>query len=517
MNVIDKAISIFSPRKGLERIVARKNIDIINSGYGNHGGNTEKKSLKGWVFGGGSPDEDINDNLQVLRQRSRDLYMGASPIATGAIKTFRTNVVGAGLRLKPKIDYELLNMTEEEGNAWEEKTEKEFLLWSESKDCDAQRMNNFYELQQLVFLSQLLSGDTFVTMPYIKGRGPYGLALNTIEADRCVTPTLMIGKTNIKNGVEVGEYGEPVAYHFAKKHPLSRSAILENDVVRIKAYGEETGLPNVLHIMESERPGQTRGVPVLAPVIESLKQLGRYTEAELMAAVVSGMFTIFIETANDVGETGFGEAIPHDEQIDHDDNFSYEMGNGAIVGLAPGETANGVNPGRPNTAFDGFVIAISRQIGTALEIPYELLVKQFNASYSASRASLLEAWKMFKMRRTWITTDFCQPVYEQFLYEAIAIGRIDAPGFFNDALIRKAYCGSEWSGPTQGQIDPLKEVNAANKRVEGGFSTRERETIELTGGDFNKNVRQLVQEEKMMEEIRAVKEPREVIEKNEKN
>lgn len=65
-----------------------------------------------------------------------------------------------------------------------------------------------------------------------------------------------------------------------------------------------------------------------------------------------------------------------------------------------------MNPGRPNTAFDGFVVAICRQIGAALEIPYELLVKNFNASYSASRGALLEAWKMFRMYRTWLANDF---------------------------------------------------------------------------------------------------------------
>ena len=47
-------------------------------------------------------------------------------------------------------------------------------------------------------------------------------------------------------------------------------------------------------IMNRERIGQRRGVPFLAQVIEALKQLGRYTDAELVAAVVSGMFTVFI-------------------------------------------------------------------------------------------------------------------------------------------------------------------------------------------------------------------------------
>ncbi|WP_311847849.1 hypothetical protein [Paenibacillus larvae] len=44
-------------------------------------------------------------------------------------------------------------------------------------------------------------------------------------------------------------------------------------------------------------------------------------------------------------------------------------------------------------------------------------------------------------------------------------------------MIRKAYTKAERHGPSQGQIDPLKEVKA-RERVENGFSTGERETAE---------------------------------------
>lgn len=507
MNLFDKVVATISPDKAVKRIVARKRLDILNSGYGNHGASTTKKSLIGWNFHGGSTKEDIDDNLSVLRQRSRDLYMGGAPIATGAIKTLRTNVVGSGLKVKPQVDNELLNISYDDADKLERQIEREFALWSESVECDAERKNDFYELQQLVFLTRLLSGESFALLPFIKRKGSvYDIKVQVIEPDRCATPRGLLNTSNkIINGIEIGDYGEPVYYYFLNYHPLSNDIVINQKYTKISAFGKETGLPNVLHIMESERPEQRRGVPILAPVIESLKQLGRYTEAELMAAVVSGMYTIFIEsegTTMDDTSPAFGQAIPEGEEIDYDE-YSYELGNGSVVALAPGDKAKEANPGRPNTAFDGFVTAICRQIGTALEIPYELLVKQFNSSYSASRASLLEAWKMFRMHREWLSNDFCQPVYETWLSEAVAKGRINAPGFFSDPLIKKAYCNAEWFGPSQGQIDPLKEVTAATKRVEEGFSTRQKETIELTGNDFIKNVRQRQKEEKLLKEIRG--------------
>lgn len=499
MNVLDRVISYVSPAAGLQREVARQKIKIINSGYGEHGASSKKKSLLGWLTRSGSVLEDIERNIPKLRERSRDLYMGA-PLATGALKTIRTNVVGSGLSLNAQIDYEYLGMTLEEADLWETKVEREFNLWAESIHCDAQRMNNFYELQQLALISQLMSGDCFATLPIIpRVYMPYDLRINIIEADRVCNPkNIMDFNNKIVNGVEINSYGEVVAYHIAQQHP-GTVMLSNNKWNRIRKFGEKTGRPNVIHLMESERPEQRRGVPVLAPVIETLKQLSRYTDAELMAAVVSGMYTVFIKTDSPDTEVP-GQFVCSSDQIEDNDDINYEIGNGAIVALGENESIDIANPGRPNTAFDGFVASMCKQVGAALEIPYELLLKHFSASYSASRAALLEAWKMFKMRRSWLANDFCQPIYEEFLAEAIGKGRISAPGFFTNPVARKAYCIAEWNGPSQGQIDPLKEVKAAAKRVEEGFSTRTRETVELGNGDFFRNNRLRIVEEKLRRE-----------------
>lgn len=483
----------------MKRVRARKHLEVINQGYGNHGASTRKKSLVGWLTRPGSVIEDVEHNIPKLRERSRDLYMG-SPLATGALKTIRTNVVGSGLRLNAQIDYEYLGMTLEEADAWETQVEREFSLWAESIHCDAQRMNNFYELQQLAFISQLMSGDSFALLPVIPRPGmPYDLRVQIIEADRVCNPPAVDKMDNkIVNGVEVNFRGEVVAYWIAQRHPNSIS-MKKNDWVRIRKFGATTGRPNVIHLMESERPEQRRGVPILAPVIETLKQLTRYTEAELMAAVVSGMYTVFIKSENPHKEVP-GQFISEEDELYDDDEINYELGNGAMVALGENESIEIANPGRPNTAFDGFVTSLCRQIGSALEVPYELLIKHFSASYSASRASLLEAWKMFKMRRSWLASDFCQPIYEEWLAEAVAKGRINAPGFFTDPVARKAYCTAEWNGPSQGQIDPLKEVNAARIRIREGLSTRTRETVELGTGDFFRNHRLRAVEEKMRRE-----------------
>lgn len=497
MNAIDKAIAIFSPERALKRIGARKRLEIMNTGYSNSGASKRKKSMLGWLFKGGSTKEDIDDNLPTLRERSRDLYMN-TPLATGALKTIRTNVVGDGLRLNAQIDYEFLGMSEEEADAWETTAEREFSLWADSLMCDAMQMHNFYELQQLGFLSFLASGEVFTLLPYRQHRQhSYGLRVQLIEADRISSPSG--AKGNIINGVELGGFGEVTAYHISKHHPLGMTSG-GKEWVRVDKFGAKSGRQNILHLMESERPEQRRGVPILAPVIESLKQLDRYTEAELTAALVSSLFTVFIESEDGDNDRPFGESIADGERVDDEDDTSYELAPGAIISLGEGEKATTTNPGRNNAAFDPFVVAICRQIGSALEVPYELLLKHFTSSYSASRGALLEAWKMFRMRRTWLASRFCQPIYEEFLSEAILLGRISAPGFLENPMIRKAYATAEWNGPAQGLLNPLNEVNASIKKVDNGFSTRARETVEMNSGDYWRNHPQRVREEKARRE-----------------
>ena len=501
---IDRAIAAVAPQAALKRTAARHKMEILNSGYSHYGASTYKKSLIGWNYAGGSAREDINDNLSVLRQRSRDLYMGV-PIATGAVKTMRTNVVGRGLMLKPTIDAEALGISPEAARELEKKISKEWALWAESPDCDMARLDNFYELQQLAFLNWLASGDCLALLP-VKPRinQPYDLRIQLIEADRLSSPHNYDTYDNqIVGGVEVDKDGEVIAYHFSKHHPLSY-AEEQYEWQRVEAYGKKTGRRNVLHLMNRERIDQRRGVPFLAPVIESLKQMGRYTDAELVAAVVSGMFTVFIEKENNSDDEPIGSAIPEEVQIDAEDETTIELAPGAILDLGEGEKANAINPGRPNANFSGFVEAICQQIGAALEIPYELLVKRFTSSYTASRGALEEAWKMFRMYRTWLATDFCQPIYEEWLSEAVAKVRISAPGFFSDPLRRKAYCRAQWNGPARGLLNPVQEVNAAATRVENGFSTRSNETMEMAGGDFFTNCEQLRQEEAALKEVKDI-------------
>ena len=494
MNLLEKIIATVAPGMALKRLGNKKKLEILNTGYSNHGANTFKKSMLGWLYKGGSVKQDIYKNRNILVQRSRDLYMGA-PLATGAIKTIATNVVGSGLKLKPTLDFETLGMTRENSQVLQNKIEKEFNYWSNCK-IDQQGVLNFYQLQELVFLTTLLNGECFIKLNYFETPlNPYLLKLQIIEPDRIFTPQ---GKEKeYTEGVKFDSNGRIESYRISNKHPLDSEFTGKEEIKEEKIYGD-SGQLNLIHVLFTERPEQVRGVPILAPIIECMKQLDRYTEAELVAAVVSGLYAVFIET--DGAENGeFGEPpISEEEQVDSQDERSLELSPGLAMQLNPGEKVVSTDPGRPNTAFDPFVTAILRQIGSALEVPYELLLKHFSASYSASRAALLEAWKMFRKRREWFVSNFTQPVYEEFLREGYLNGRLELRGFDEDVMIRKAYAQSQWNGPAQGSIDPKKEAEASVIKINNGLSTRTKETAELNGGSFEQNVQLLAYENELL-------------------
>jgi lambda family phage portal protein len=287
-NLVDRAIRFFDPARANQRATARLSAAAAG-GY--VGASTARRQTLSWTAQKGDADAVILYDLPTLRERSRDLLRNA-PLATGAVNTVVTNVVGTGLKVKSQIDRDVLKLTEEAADAWEAQTEREWRLFFDSPECDLARTLRGADQQELVLRQVMENGDVFVLMPTLARPGsPYGLKLQLVEGDRVCNRDGSKDSPTLAGGVERDRNGAPVAYHILNQHPGSsffRTG--ERTWTVVPAFGK-TGRRNVIHLFKMLRPGQSRGVPYLAPVIEPLKQLDRYTEAEIMAAVVSGMFT----------------------------------------------------------------------------------------------------------------------------------------------------------------------------------------------------------------------------------
>ena len=471
----------------------RQQREFLN--YSQSGASTTKIAFKGMYNSLDTTKDDIEDNKEILMARSRQLFMG-NPISRGAILKIRTNVIGDGLKLKSRINNSLLNLSTDEVERIQKEIENIWTLWADSTECDIQGDLTFNQLQDLAMITYLMDGECFVNLPYHQRQNElFDLKVQFLDSYYCEAQE---SNDYLYEGVETDEKGVIKAYHFRDKH---------YQYTRIPVF-DSTGRKQILKLMEKERIGQVRGVPLLAPALETLSQLSRFSNAELMNAVVSAMFTAFIKQDNNTGNTGKVLGVGEDKfkKPNGDQGKKYEgtelsMGYGNFGVLEPGQDLVFANPNRPNSRFEVFFNAMLKQIGTALEIPFEVLLAAFNASYSASRAALLEVWKMYRRRRKWLAKKFCQPIFEQVIEEAVLKGYIDLPGFLENPIAKKAYLGAVWYGNSPGQIDPVKEVTASVVKINNGLSTREREATELNGSDWNENLDQLAIENKKKKEV----------------
>lgn len=519
MSFRERVTNLFSPEKGMQmyrdrltrerKELAQDMLGMLRtasaSGYRYHGASQEKNSLIGWITGGGSAEDDIDLQGSTLRIRSRDLYAGGG-LGRAAPSTMTTTVVGWGIRPRPKIDAKLLNVSDEAASEWQRTALREFEMWAKTPMCDAARQHNFWAMQELAFRSELVSGDCFVLFGNKPNkRNPYSTVLRLIEADRVSTPDSSGGSEakntdaggRIVDGVEVNRDGEVIRYHFTNYHPLSDETPGEIEWVPVDAFGKETGMPLVLHLMTAERPEQHRGIPFISGMIEQIKQLDRYIDSELAASIVASMLTVFITSdgTDDDGYDSINDSIPDEDKVT-DDPMRIELGNGNVYELPPGKEPKSVGVSRAPTAFADFVSEVITVAGAGLGIPYEVMIHRYNSNFTAANAAMLDFWRLVKQFRQRFIDTFNQPVYEVWLAEAVALGRIDAPGFFDDPAIRDAWCGCQWIGASKGHVQPVQEANAAKIRIETGISTGEQEAMEYNGGDYMENLAQRGREEK---------------------
>ena len=172
---------------------------VLNTGYSNGGASAEKQAMRGYWPIRSSPKSDVDVNLNILRNRSADMAIN-SPVGAAAINRYRTHVVGAGLVPSPCPDYQLLGMTPEDAAEWRRHTKAEFNLWAQSVECDLYRKHNFYDMQDVAFISSIVDGDAWAAIKYRKALGdnPYTTKIQLFEASRVCNPNtyILVGALN---------------------------------------------------------------------------------------------------------------------------------------------------------------------------------------------------------------------------------------------------------------------------------------------------------------------------------
>lgn len=467
-------------------------------------------------------------NYWQLRARSDQLFH-ENLFARGLIRRLITAEINTGLTLEAEPNSALIpGLTEEISQTWSEDVEARFDVWAKTpRLCDYEGRRTYAQLQETVRREALVSGDVLVVLRHsrVPNTPP---SVQIIRGSRVASPIAAASPragNKIVHGVEVDKRGRHVAYHVSRASPFpgSITPVDPNDVSslltrRIPTEGERSGKRMAWLVYGTDfRQDDVRGQPLLAIVLQSLKEIDRYRDSEQRAATVNSLLAMFIE--KDPGVLGTrpvtGGAIRQDRLTGtgldgqaREYNLSRQYPGLVFEELAPGEKPHSFNTQRPNTNFGQFQEAVLSAIAWANEVPPEVLTLAFNSNFSASKAAINEFKAYISKIRSNFGSDFCQPVYCEWLITEAMAGRVpQSQGLlsaFRDPMRFTefgAWVLADWGGPVKPSIELSKDVKAYVEAIKARLISRDRATKDLFGVRFSVVARRIKQEAALLLEI----------------
>ena len=458
-------------------------------------------SLKNWIPRRLASDAEAATERELIVARSMDLA-GSDAHAAGILETFAVTIVGGGLTPHPLAEVQAQGLSAGELDALRAAQKAVYRAWSPAADAGG-RMS-FASLQYLAQRCLLQYGEFLFLLPMLDGDPlrPYSLAVQAVCPLRLKTPLDLSGEPSIRDGVEVGSYGEPVAYWIKRASPAGWPTLdTSENFLRVPArVGRRI---NVLHGFIATEPEQMRGTPFFAPAMKLFRDISDYLDAELVSNIVTAAFSLFIETAAADPSFPAASLATFSEPGARDDGTTFErryqeLVPGQIMFGDAGQKPHPIAATRPGTTFEPFVKVIEHSIAMSLGVPYPVLFKNFEGmTYASYRSAMLEAWRMFRARRTWLAQSFCAPIWRMLLEEAWLRGDLPVDDYYGS---EPAITAAEWIGPPKGQIEPVKEVQADILSVQHNLKSREEVMLEQ-GRDLAATFRRLSAEQALMDDL----------------
>jgi lambda family phage portal protein len=431
-----------------------------------------------WVTGNTSADSEVYGSAQKLRDRARQLCRD-NDYARQVLRAIEGNVVGQGIPFQAQV-----RMVRGGGRldaGVNDQIEQAWRQWTKARTCHTAGKLTFHDIERLVVRSAAESGEVFVRLVKQSfGGSPVPLALEVLEAD--LLDDGLNGRSQqgneIRMGVEVNDWGRPVAYHFLAYHPgdyqFSNQQISTQRHKRVPA--EE-----VIHLYRMERPGMTRGVTWFASAIQRLHHLQGYEQAEVVRARASSALMGFITSPE--GEL-LGDDVMNGERVS-------QFEPGVFKYLAPGESVTVPQLDAPDGQFEPFLRAMLRAMAAGVGCSYETVSRDFSqTNYSSSRLSLLEDRDHWRILQNWLIENLHQRVFDAWLDMAVLSGALPLPNY---ELQSDRYKAVRWMPRGWAWVDPAKEVEAYAMAVRNGFKTLA-EVVAEQGGDLEELMRSRRQE-----------------------
>lgn len=499
-----------------------KSIDVVPrqmaAGGGIEGAERTSRELASWAPLIISPDSQIGPVKDMADARTRDMVQNDG-YAMGAVFIHRDSIVGGEYRLNAQPDYETLGATEEWAEEYQRVVEARFNLVANSAKnwLDASGANNFTGLIRLGVGGFLMTGEVLATAEWLKAANrPCKTAVQMVSPTRLSNPRMEQDSMTLRRGVQRDYFGRAIGYHIRSMFPGDfmmdpTRAFSWKYIPAQKPWGRD----QVLHILEQLQPDQTRGIADMVSALKEMKMTKKFQDVTLQNAVVNATYAAAIESElpremvfGSMGAGGGGFTQFLNEYLTGLSAYVDASSNIALDGvkmphLYPGTKLSMKPAGTPGGVGTGFEESLLRHIAASLGLSYEQFSRDYSkTNYSSARASMTETWKFMQSRKKMVADRFASLIYALWLEEEINAGNIPLPAHldassFYDPIFREAYLSCDWIGASRGQIDEMKETQAAILRINSGLSTYEQESARL-GLDFRRTFKQRAREEKLI-------------------
>ena len=491
------------------------------------------RELANWHVRNGSADLDILPKKDLLDARSKDVARNDAYVENG-IEKLKDSVVGAKFTLNanPNLEY-LKRIDKRFDEKWleefQEEQEAEWELYAESNSrwVDAARKKTATEIIRLGLASILLQGENLISSEWVRRqRRPYRTAFLMIDPTRLddpgVTTDAATVKNNIRKGVRLNAYGEAVGYFIANDHPHDYYPMFRSDFTgrSFQYTPKETpwGRMNIFHGYEERRVGQTRGIAKMVSALKEMKMTKSFRDVMLQNAIVNATYAATIEselpTQSVLEMLGGSDATSPEEFGTAINGYT----GGFLASLAQylaesnGTTLNGVKIPHlfPGTKLNMLKAAQGGPLGTEFEtsllrylsanmgMSYEQFTGDMsNVNYSTLRGAINETEKRMKVSKR-VDAErianfmYCNWTEERFVEGSIVSMPKNPPPFW-EGMNREAYSQADWMNSGRGQVEELKETQAASLRLKAKISTREEEMGRF-GKDWRRQIRQMGRE-----------------------
>ncbi|MGQ2906731.1 MAG: phage portal protein [Aliihoeflea sp.] len=441
-------------------------------------------------------------------------FMHNSGWIAGAVDQIMADTIGAELKLNAQPDLGRLGYDQKEQADWVKLIEAEWKRYAWAKaECDLAGKKTVAEMIDGVMRHYFAYGEAFGVLDFIprNRRRFYGIETGTKVS--LVAPHRLPRVSREFEGLDMGIFhdatGRPQTYRFRR-----RDAGIEMD--------HDVAARDVIHVMDrGDNPDSSRGITLVAPILKVVAQSDQLADATLATALMQTIFAATIkspepseqafqaiETLRDElsgieGASGLADDLLDiwSMRIDALKEKGVAMNDPARINhLGPGEEFEMHTAATPGSQYVPYKQDLQREMARCLGLTAtSFTMDHSNSTYSSVRMETATIWPIVLRRRERIAAPFAQGIFEAWLEEGIAEGRLPLKGGLQAFLAnRERVVGSEWRGPPKPSADPYKDALADKVGLETGTRSLKRIYAEQ-GLDWEEETDQIALEiEKMI-------------------